>query len=248
MNRGPAENGICGSENALFENETVSENDVFLCFFGENVTPVTIPKGALSEKENCMLSSEIHEEQKSALKDAAIKLVVENGLENVTARAIGSRSGVNEVYIYRYFESKDDLLAKAFAELDERLLQTILDNFPVIQYESVNYEARCRILFAKCWDFVMAHRDWLIFYVRYYYSAQYQRYSYDAHMKRYEVLIDKVRPACHPTAQVETVLHHILDTMLGQARKQLLHPGDPAQVKEDTFWLLYSVLKCGKGI
>lgn len=195
-----------------------------------------------------MLSQEVHDQQKAALMEATVKSVEENGLENTTARIIGSLSGVKEVYIYRYFENKDDLLVKTFAYADECFLQHILENFPVMEYESIDYEQRCRALFKKCWDYVMEHSDWLIFYVRYYYSSLFQKYSYDEHRKRYEVLIEKMRPACHPTADVTTVLQYILDTLFGQAKKQIMHPQNVEQVTEDTFWLLFSVLKCGKGI
>lgn len=195
-----------------------------------------------------MLPQKVHESQKAALMKATVKTVVEHGFEKTSLRTIGSISGVNEVYIYRYFKNKDDLLAQTFRYADEFFLKFILENFPVMSYESVDYEMRCRMLFKKCWDCVMSHRDWLIFYIRYYYSSAFMKNSYDDHIARYSVLIDRMRPACHPDAEVETVLHHILETLLGQARKQITHPQDERQAENDTFWLLFSVLKCGKGI
>lgn len=179
---------------------------------------------------------------------AAIDAVVEYGLENATARVIGKMSGVNEVYIYRYFANKDDMLAKTFGYLDELFLETILENFPVMNYDNIDYQYRCRMMFDKCWAYIMNRRQECIFYIRYYYSLLFQELSYDEHMKRYEVLIEKTKYDCHPAADVRTVLHHILDTMLGQARKQITHPKDPEAAKENAFWLVYSVLKCGKGI
>lgn len=195
-----------------------------------------------------MLSRKVHEEQKAALMTATVQAVVQHGVENVTTRNISALCGVKEIYIYRYFENKDSLLAQTFAYADEQFLNTMLNHFPVMHYESVDYITRCRYLFEKCWDYVLAHPDWLIFYVRYYYSSSFQKYAYEGHMKRYEIMIERMRPACHPTADVKTVLHHILDTLLGQARKQITHPGDLERVTDDAFWLLFSVLKCGKGI
>lgn len=193
-----------------------------------------------------MLSQKVHEMQKAALMQATVNAVVADGVENLTTKAIGNISGVKEVYIYRYFENKEDLVAKTFTECDEAFLDFICKALPVMEIEGIDYEMRCHMLFQKCWDYMLSHSDWLIFYVRYYYSQSFQKYSYADHMQRYDVLIEKIRPVCHPQAEAKTVLHHILDTMIGQARKQLMHPIDPKQAADDTFWLVYSVIMGGK--
>lgn len=195
-----------------------------------------------------MLPQQVHEEQKAALMTATVQAVVKHGVEKVTTRSIAAQCRVKEIYIYRYFENKEDLLAKTFAYADECFLNTIFDHLPVMNYASIDYQLRCRALFTKCWEYLLAHPDWLIFYICYYYSSSFQKYAYHAHMERYEVLIERMRPACHPQADVKTVLHHLLDTLLGQARKQITHPQPPEAAEENTFWLLFSVLKCGKGI
>lgn len=192
-----------------------------------------------------MLPQKVHDQQKAALMEATVKAIVADGVENLTTRSIGVLSGVNEVYIYRYFENKEDLVSKTFSYCDERFLRCILENFPVMSCDSLDYETRCRVLFKKCWDYIMQYPDWLIFYVRYYYSSTFQKYSYAEHMERYSVLNEKMRPICHPDAEVPTVLHHILDTLLSQARKQITHPQDPDQAANDTFYLLFSVIKGG---
>lgn len=60
------------------------------------------------------------------------------------------------------------------------------------------------------------------------------------------MLVEKMRPVCPPDANVNTVLHHLFDTLLGQAKKQILHPKDEKQAENDTFYLLFSVIKGGK--
>lgn len=195
-----------------------------------------------------MLAQCVHENQKSALMKATVKAVAEDGLENLSTRGISAQCGVSEVYIYRYFKNKEDLIARVFAYADEEALKVILGNFSVMECEEIEYEMRCRMLFEKCWEYIMSYPEWLIFYVRYYYSASFQKYSYEEHIRRYGVLTDRMKPGCHPAADVDTVLHHILETMLGQARKQIMHPRKPEQAKEDAFGLVLSVLKCGKGI
>ena len=193
-----------------------------------------------------MLPQSEHDRQKAALMEATVKAVAEDGMENLSTREISRRCGLKEVYIYRYFENKDDMVAKTFAESDERFLKLVLNNLPVMKNEAIEYEARCRYLFTKCWEYMMANSERVIFYIQYYYSAAFQRYSYYDHMERFDVLIEKMRPVCPPDANVNTVLHHLFDTLLGQAKKQILHPKDEKHAENDTFYLLFSVIKGGK--
>ena len=195
-----------------------------------------------------MLPQKVHEAQKLALMEAVVKATVSDGVENLTTKAIGDLSGVKEVYIYRYFENKEDLVAKTFEAADERFLEFILGEFSIMSFEAADYDMRCRMLFEKCWRYILSYPDWLIFYVRYYYSRSFQKYSYEEHIKRYEILAEKVRPGCHPEADVMTVLHHLLDTLLRQAWKQIIRPRDINQATDDTFWLLFSAIKGGKNI
>ena len=89
-------------------------------------------------------------------------------MENLSTREISRRRGVKEVYIYRYFENKDDMVAKTFAESDERFLKLVLNNLPVMKNEAIEYEARCRYLFTKCWEYMMANSERVMFYIQYY--------------------------------------------------------------------------------
>lgn len=195
-----------------------------------------------------MLPQSEHERQKTALMEATVKAIAEGGMENLTTKEIYNLCGVKEVYIYRYFENKDDMVAKVFARSDERLLKLVLDNFPIMKQMEMDFETRCRLFFTKLWEYMMANPERIIFYVRYYYSSAFTKYSYDEHVKRFEVLIEKAKPICHPDAEVKTVLHHLMDTLLGQARKQILYPQDEKQAENDTFYLLFSVIKGGNQI
>ena len=82
--------------------------------------------------------------------DGTVRTIAEIGLENTTTNAICKTCGVNVAYIYRFFADKEDLIAKAFAAVDEEFLGVILKSFTVLHYESIDYESRCRVLFMKC--------------------------------------------------------------------------------------------------
>ena len=78
-------------------------------------------------------------ERKEKLIEATVQIISEHGLENLRTAEICKIAGVNIAYLYDFFENKDDLIAQAFAASDERFLKTILDNFPVLHYQSIDY-------------------------------------------------------------------------------------------------------------
>ena len=88
----------------------------------------------LNEDKNTMLRRELTE--------GTIETVAALGLENTTTNAICKTCGVNVAYIYRFFSDKEDLIAKSFADADRRFLEVILDNYTVLNYESIDYRGR----------------------------------------------------------------------------------------------------------
>lgn len=183
-------------------------------------------------------------ERKEKLIEATVQIISEHGLENLRAAEICKIAGVNIAYLYDFFENKDDLIAQAFAASDERFLKTILDNFPVLHYQSIDYEMRCRVLFMRCWEHIMNRRMYTVFYVRYYYSSSFQKYAHDEHMKRYAGLIERMKPAFPETADVKVIMHHILDSLLGMAMKQINDPQESDEAAAETnFGIIFSVVK-----
>lgn len=191
-----------------------------------------------------MLSPQEHELKRTALIKGGIRAVAESGLENTSTRLISDLAGINEAYIYRYFNSKEDLLAQAFAEEDTRLLKVILKNFPVLRYHSIDYESRCNLLFSRCWNYVLKSPEHLLFYVRYYYSSSFQKYAYADHMERYSVVLEKMRDAFPETVDVGAIMRYVLDTLLGLALHQATNPQpDDALVAKRSFQMLFSVVR-----
>ena len=183
-------------------------------------------------------------ERKEKLIEATVQIISEHGLENLRTAEICKIAGVNIAYLYDFFENKDDLIAQAFAASDERFLKTILDNFPVLHYQSIDYEMRCRVLFMRCWEHIMNRRMYTVFYVRYYYSSSFQKYAHDEHMERYAGLIERMKPAFPETADVKVIMHHILDSLLGMAMKQINDPQESDEAAAETnFSIIFSVVK-----
>ncbi len=188
--------------------------------------------------------SEVADRKRAGLMQAAIRVIAEDGLENTSVKDICRVSDINVAYVYRYFDNKEDLIAKTFAREDQGLLNGILNDFMLLRFNSIDYEMRCRLVFTKCWEYLMARPQELIFYVRYYYSYSFQQYSYADHIERYAGLVEKMRPAFPESVDVRMLLHYILDTILIQAERQILNPqGSNQECGERCFAMIYSAVK-----
>ena len=61
-------------------------------------------------------------EARQTLMNSAIRVVSAQGIQNATTKALSIDSKLSEVYIYRHFKSKDDLLEQTFWALDKELM------------------------------------------------------------------------------------------------------------------------------
>lgn len=190
-----------------------------------------------------MLPQSVHTEQKNALINAAVKAVATDGLESLTTKTIGLLSGVKEVYIYRYFADKEDLVSKAFALADEALLSFALESIPDINYTDKTFELYCTAFFKSLWDYISAHPDWLVFYIRYYYSQSFQLYSYAEHIKRYEIFVKKLQLQCEQLTVTKALCRYVFNTLLIQAEELLLHSADYDITWDGIFKMLFSAVK-----
>ncbi len=149
-----------------------------------------------------------------ALLHSTITVVARDGLENTTTKAIATNASVNEAYIYRIFESKENLLREVFAYLDSELVARLLVHLPVMYMAGWDYETRCRALFSAVWGFLTSNRDECLCYLRYFYSPYFRKLSSEEHRARYERVIELVEPAFRPRADVWMLLNHMLNIML----------------------------------
>ena len=55
-----------------------------------------------------------HHNVRDTLIDRTISVIASEGLDKTTTKAIVTGTDINEVYIYRKFENKEELLTRAF--------------------------------------------------------------------------------------------------------------------------------------
>jgi hypothetical protein len=58
------------------------------------------------------------DELRRRLIDGTIHVIAQDGLDKATTKQIGIETSINQAYIYRCFEDKEDMLKKTFEELD----------------------------------------------------------------------------------------------------------------------------------
>ena len=159
------------------------------------------------------------DELRQQLIDGTIQVIAEEGLDKATTKQVGSRTQINEAYIYRCFSGKEDMFAKTFDSLDHELIDAILQNVNVMYVGGLETEVRCRVFFFKVWEFLLGNRAKCLAYVRYYYSPYFVKFSAEDHKKRFAPVLEEFSGIFLPEADVWMILNHILNVMLDFAIK-----------------------------
>lgn len=74
-----------------------------------------------------MKSSDKREE----IMQAALELIAEHGFHGAPMAMVAERAGVGAGTIYRYFESKDELIAEIFSELERTVVESLMRGYSV---------------------------------------------------------------------------------------------------------------------
>lgn len=183
------------------------------------------------------------EEIRQKLMESAIHVVATEGIHKATTKAIAAHSGVNEVYIYRTFEDKEDLFAQTFALIDSELIACILKYEPIMQMKGIDIEERCHIFFRSCWKNILDY-DKCSFFIKYYYSQYYNSYSPLKRRKAYSEVIESFTPAFKSGTDVWRMFNRILDIVYSTIIKILRNEiPDNDETADDVFRVLYSAME-----
>ena len=109
--------------------------------------------------------------------NGTIQVIAKYGLDKASTKQIGLATSINEAYIYRCFEDKEDMFAKTFALLDEKLVSKAMQHVSVMYMQEMEYEMRCRVFFSFIWKFLLGNREKCLAFIRYYYSPYFSMYS-----------------------------------------------------------------------
>ncbi|HHO47904.1 MAG TPA: TetR/AcrR family transcriptional regulator [Desulfobacteraceae bacterium] len=68
--------------------------------------------------------------KRSEITGAALELIVEHGFHGASMAMIADRAGVGAGTIYRYFDNKDVLITELYRELEEKVVQVLMKEYP----------------------------------------------------------------------------------------------------------------------
>ena len=154
------------------------------------------------------------QETKNNLLASAKTEFFEKGYMQASLRNICKNAGVTTGAMYFFFEDKEDLFAGCFEMLDRELFSNVMRNIPVIYMENMESELCWRAFFLKIWEFMLGNKDKSLAFVRFYYSPYFVKYYAEQHKKLYEPVVDNLRKAFKPEADVWMILNHIFNVMI----------------------------------
>ena len=158
-------------------------------------------------------------EIKELLIENAIHLIAEGGFEKATTKELAYSGGhlpdlrMNEVYIYRFFGSKENLYEAAFVRLDTELFSAFKRGVEIIGGFEVGGQEKLGKFFSMVWQFVMGDEERCRCYVRYYYSVYFKGRSQEAHKKLFAKVAREMLPIFKDETDVEILLHSVFTTM-----------------------------------
>ncbi len=183
-------------------------------------------------------------EMRQKLIDSAIFVASSEGFHKTTTKAISVHSGINEAYIYRFFNDKEDLYEKTFAQLDVEVATNIMNSMSVMNLQGVDIYNKCNMLFAACWRFLLSDRHKCSYFIKYYYSHYYNTYPKEHRKIVYANVVDCFATAFIDGTDVWWQFNAILDVVFSNIVKILRDeiPNNEETAKK-VFDLVYSVTK-----
>lgn len=148
-----------------------------------------------------------------------ISVVATKGMDKTTTKAIVEGTDINEAYIYRCFSDKEELLAKAFSELDCELVGKCKQCVEALYIKGLSREERCQLFFLGVWRFMLECPERCKAYLHYYYSPYFRRLSAGEHHERFLPLVNVFRKMFREKANVWMLTSHMLNVMLDFALK-----------------------------
>ncbi len=158
-------------------------------------------------------------EIKELLIENAIHLIAEGGFEKATTKEL-THCGrqlpdfkMNEVYIYRFFKSKENLYEAAFVRLDMELFYAFKHGVEIVGGFEDDRKEKLARFFSMAWQFILANEERCRCYVRYYYSIYFKGASLEAHRKLFAGMVDEITPIFKEEADVSSILHSVFTAL-----------------------------------
>ena len=158
-------------------------------------------------------------DKEAVLLESVVTVVARVGIENASTRLIGQEAGFQDAFIYRYFESKDHLLAQAYREENEKLMNILIQ---VIDRENQMIDEkplkdRSACVIQAAWKYLTDNPRICKYLVYYYNSPGFAKYALDDHKKWLDKLCDLLYPTFLDRDEAATLLYMIFNSVYGFA-------------------------------
>ena len=177
-----------------------------------------------------------------------IHLIAAGGFEKATTKEITHVATLpdvkmNEVYIYRLFESKQNLYETAFVTLDTELMQACKRGVEAVGGFQTDTKVRMYEFFNSAWRFVMRNEERCRCYVRYYYSTYYRGGAVENHKKNFRSVVAEFAPLFKEEADVSAIMHSVFTTFLDFAIRVFNGDLEDSEInRPHIFNVLYSMM------
>lgn len=159
------------------------------------------------------------EDKKAILLHSAVVAVARDGLENTTTRSINAEANLNEVYLYRNFKDKDELLATAYLQENDKLMNILLK---AIDYENQfigvrSLKERTGYCLHEAWKYLTKHPEECKFLVYYYNSPGFMKYAMENHLYWLDKLTTALLSTIPDKEEAKTMLYIVFNSVYGFA-------------------------------
>ena len=183
-------------------------------------------------------------EMRNALIESAIHVVAKDGIDRATTKSLATYAKLNEVYIYRVFGGKEQLLKEAFDVLDAEFCDCLLKNIEIMSDTSIPLKERCWIYFLKIWEFIFTDEEKCSYFIRYYHSRFFDTYSIDFRRQTYAEVVNILATAFKEEIDIWLLLNHIFDVIFASAQKILRKEvANDDRMAVSVFALIYTALE-----
>lgn len=159
-------------------------------------------------------------EIQNILIENAIHTVAVGGFERASTKELTNCGGnppdfkMNEVYIYRFFGSKEKLFESAFLRLSDELYRAFQRGLEMVEGHKGYTRERLNEFFSIIWNFVLGNEERCRYFVRYYYSIYFKGYSAESHEKNFQKIMESLSPLFKEEANVAAILRSVYTAML----------------------------------
>lgn len=106
-------------------------------------------------------------DRKMQMQDAAMDVVAEKGLDGFTMKQIPARIGVSEPLLYKYFDTKDNLLLQCFLTVNRQIADLFVNVQPPEQQDLSTRFEFVRQQWERYFRFMVANGNRSLFYYAY---------------------------------------------------------------------------------